>query len=184
MIFLQLFCTFFIIGAFTFGGGYAMLSLIQNQVVTVHQWLTPEEFTDIVAISQMSPGPIGINSATYIGYSVPHAMGFSPAISILGSLTATVAVVLPSYLLVLWICILFERFKTNPYFAAILKVMRPVTIAMIAAAAIILITPYNFIDWWSWLLFGGAFAALLFLKANPIWVIIASGAAGYLIYGL
>ena len=157
MIFLQLFCTFFIIGAFTFGGGYAMLSLIQNQVVTVHQWLTPEEFTDIVAISQMSPGPIGINSATYIGYSVPHA---------------------------LWICILFERFKTNPYFAAILKVMRPVTIGMIAAAAIILITPYNFIDWWSWLLFGGAFAALLFLKANPIWVIIASGAAGYLIYGL
>lgn len=184
MIFLQLFCTFFIIGAFTFGGGYAMLSLIQNQVVTVHQWLTPEEFTDIVAISQMSPGPIGINSATYIGYSVPHAMGFSPAISVLGSLTATIAVVLPSYLLVLWICILFERFKNNPWFTSILKIMRPVTIGMIAAAAIILITPYNFIDWWSWLLFGGAFAALLFLKANPIWVIIASGAAGYLIYGL
>ena len=170
MIFLQLFCTFFIIGAFTFGGGYAMLSLIQNQVVTVHQWLTPE--------------PIGINSATYIGYSVPHAMGFSPAISVLGSLTTTIAVVLPSYLLVLWICILFEKFKTNPYFASVLKVMRPVTIGMIAAAAIILITPYNFIDWWSWILFGGAFAALLFLKANPIWVIIASGAAGYLIYGL
>ena len=184
MIFLQLFCTFFIIGAFTFGGGYAMLSLIQNQVVTVHQWLTPEEFTDIVAISQMSPGPIGINSATYIGYSVPHAMGFSQAISVLGSVTATIAVVLPSYLLVLWICILFERFKNNPWFASILKIMRPVTIGMIAAAAIILITPYNFIDWWSWILFGGAFAALLFLKANPIWVIIASGVAGYLIYGL
>ena len=131
MIFLQLFCTFFIIGAFTFGGGYAMLSLIQNQVVTVHQWLTPEEFTDIVAISQMSPGPIGINSATYIGYSVPHAMGFSPAISVLGSLTATIAVVLPSYLLVLWICILFEKFKNNPWFASILKIMRPVTIGMI-----------------------------------------------------
>ena len=156
MIFLQLFYTFFIIGAFTFGGGYAMLSLIQNQVVTVHQWLTPEEFTDIVAISQMSPGPIGINSATYIGYSVPHAMGFSPAISVLGSLTTTIAVVLPSYLLVLWICILFEKFKTNPYFASVLKVMRPVTIGMIAAAAIILITPYNFIDWWSWILFGTA----------------------------
>lgn len=182
MIFLQLFCTFFIIGAFTFGGGYAMLSLIQNQVVTVHQWLTPEEFTDIVAISQMSPGPIGINSATYIGYSVPHAMGFSPATSVLGSLTATIAVVLPSYLLVLWICILFERFKNNPWFASILKIMRPVTIGMIAAAAIILITPYNFIDWWSWALFAAAFIALL-LKANPIWIIIAAGGAGYLIYG-
>ena len=166
MIFLQLFCTFFIIGAFTFGGGYAMLSLIQNQV----------------AISQMSPGPIGINSATYIGYSVPHAMGFSQAISVLGSLTATIAVVLPSYLLVLWICILFERFKNNPWFASILKIMRPVTIGMIAAAAIILITPYNFIDWWSWALFAAAFIALL-LKANPIWIIIAAGGAGYLIYG-
>ena len=182
MIFLELFVTFFIIGAFTFGGGYAMLSLIQNQVVTVHQWLTPEEFTDIVAISQMSPGPIGINSATYIGYSVPHAMGFSPAISILGSLTATVAVVLPSYLLVLWICILFEKFKANRYFASVLSVLRPVTIGMIAAAAIILITPYNFIDWWSWALFAAAFIALL-LKASPIWVIIAAGAVGYLIYG-
>ena len=182
MIFLELFVTFFIIGAFTFGGGYAMLSLIQNQVVTVHQWLTPEEFTDIVAISQMSPGPIGINSATYIGYSVPHAMGFSPAISILGSLTATVAVVLPSYLLVLWICILFEKFKANRYFASVLSVLRPVTIGMIAAAAIILITPYNFIDWWSWALFATAFIALL-LKANPIWIIIAAGGAGYLIYG-
>lgn len=184
MIFLQLFCTFFIIGAFTFGGGYAMLSLIQNQVVTVHQWLTPEEFTDIVAISQMSPGPIGINSATYIGYTVPHAMGYSPVISVLGSITATFAVVLPSYLLVLWICILFEKFKTNRYFASILKLMRPVTIGMIAAAAIILITPYNFIDWWSWGLFAAAFMAILLLKANPIWIIIASGAAGYLIYGL
>ena len=129
MIFLQLFCTFFIIGAFTFGGGYAMLSLIQNQVVTVHQWLTPEEFTDI-----------------------------------------------------LWICILFERFKNNPWFASILKIMRPITIGMIAAAAIILITPYNFIDWWSWALFAAAFIALL-LKANPIWIIIAAGGAGYLIYG-
>ena len=167
MIFLELFITFFIIGAFTFGGGYAMLSLIQNQVVTVHQWLTPEEFTDIVAISQMSPGPIGINSATYIGYSVPHAMGFSPAVSVLGSITATFAVVLPSYLLVLWICILFEKFRSNRYFASVLKV-----------------TPYNFIDWWSWALFAGAFAALFFLKANPIWVIIAAGSAGYLIYGL
>ncbi|HIT48274.1 MAG TPA: chromate transporter [Candidatus Coprenecus stercoripullorum] len=183
MIFLELFYTFFIIGAFTFGGGYAMLSLIQNQVVTVHQWLTPEEFTDIVAISQMSPGPIGINSATYIGYSVPHAMGMSPAVSILGSLTATFAVVLPSYILVLWICILFEKFKENRYFASILKIMRPITIGMIAAAAIILITPYNFTDSFSWILFIGAFIAIL-VKVNPIYVIMASGAAGYLIYGM
>ena len=84
----------------------------------------------------------------------------------------------------LWICILFEKFRSNRYFASVLKVMRPVTIGMIAAAAIVLITPYNFIDWWSWAIFAGAFAALFFLKANPIWVIIAAGGAGYLIYGL
>ena len=184
MIFLELFITFFIIGAFTFGGGYAMLSLIQNQVGTVHQWLTPEEFTDIVAISQMSPGPISINSATYIGYSVPHAMGLSPSVSVLGPLTATFSVVLPSYLLVLWTCILVEKSSGNRYFASVLKVVRPVTIGMIASAAIVLITPYTFIDWWSWALFAGAFAALFFLKASPIWVIIAAGGAGYLIYGL
>lgn len=183
MIFLELFYTFFIIGAFTFGGGYAMLSLIQNQVVTVHQWLTPEEFTDIVAISQMSPGPIGINSATYIGYTVPHAMGYSPFVSILGSFTATLAVVLPSYLIVLWICILFEKFRSNRYFASILSIMRPVTIGMIAAAAIVLITPYNFIDWWSWILFGASFIALFFFKTNPIYIIIGAGAAGFLLYG-
>lgn len=182
MIFLELFITFFIIGAFTFGGGYAMLSLIQDQVVTRHGWLTPEEFTDIVAISQMSPGPIGINSATYIGYSVPHSLGYSPAVSILGSVAATFAVVLPSFLIVLWICILFEKFRSNRYFSSVMDILRPVTIGMIAAAAIILITPYNFIDWWSWILFAAAFVALFFFKANPIYIILGAGAAGYLLY--
>ena len=70
MIYLELFYTFFIIGAFTFGGGYSMLSLIQNEVVVEHEWISAQQFTEIVAISQMTPGPIGINSATYIGYSV------------------------------------------------------------------------------------------------------------------
>lgn len=184
MIFLQLFLTFFLIGTFTFGGGYAMLSLIQSQVVTVHQWLTPEEFTDIVAISQMSPGPIGINSATYIGYSVPQSLGYGPVISVLGSIAATTAVVLPSFLIVLWICILYEKFRSNRYFASVMTVLRPITIGMIAAAAIIMITPYNFIDFWSWILFIGAFICTSVFKINPIYIIIGSGAAGYLIYGL
>ncbi len=182
MIFLELFYTFLLIGAFTFGGGYAMLSLIQNQVVVVHQWLTMEEFTDIVAISQMSPGPIGINAATYVGYSVPMAAGYGEAVSILGSLMATIAVTLPSFILVLWICRLFNKFKENIYFATILKVMRPVTIGMLFAAVIILITPFNFIDCWSWGLFGASFIATFFFKVNPIYVIIASGVAGFFIY--
>lgn len=184
MIFAQLFLTFFLIGTFTFGGGYAMLSLIQNQIVTIHQWLTPEEFTDIVAISQMSPGPIGINCATYIGYSVPQALGYSQAVSVLGSLATTTAVILPSFLIVLWICILYEKFRSNRYFASVMSVLRPITIGMIAAAAIIMITPYNFIDYWSWILFGAAFLCTFLFNINPIYIIIGSGVAGYLIYGL
>lgn len=184
MIYFELFYIFFLIGAFTFGGGYAMLSLIQDQVVNIHNWITPQEFTDIVAISQMSPGPIGINSATYVGYSVPAALGYGPFLSFLGSLTATIAVVLPSFLIVIWICILFEKFRENKYFDNILKFMRPVTVGMIGAAAIMLITPYNFIDVYSYILFIAAFLVTVIFDTNPIYIIIGSGVLGYLIYGL
>lgn len=101
MIFIELFTTFFVIGMFTIGGGYAMLSLIQAEVVTKHAWLTESAFTDIVAISQMTPGPIGINCATYVGYDVLAAEGAPELICILGSVTATLAVVLPSFIIVL-----------------------------------------------------------------------------------
>ena len=104
MIFIELFITFFVIGMFTIGGGYAMLSLIQNEVVTVHGWISDSTFTDIVAISQMTPGPIGINSATYIGYEVLVNTGASEFLCILGSFTATFAVVLPSFIIVLALC--------------------------------------------------------------------------------
>lgn len=182
MIFVELFLIFFLIGTFTIGGGYAMLTLIENQVVHIHQWITSEQFIDIVAISQMSPGPIGINSATYIGYSVIQEMGLSPFLCFLGSLTATFAVVLPSFLIVLWICILYKKFRNNRRFSIVLYTLRPVTIGMIAAAAIILITPHNFIDIYSWLLFIGAFILAMFFKIGPIQIIIASGIVGYLIY--
>ncbi|MCI6518132.1 MAG: chromate transporter, partial [Prevotellaceae bacterium] len=99
VLFLLLFYTFFKIGLFGFGGGYAMLSMIQGEVVTKYQWLTTSQFTDIVAISQMTPGPIGINSATYVGYSAVVNAGYSPAMGVLGSAMATFAVVLPSFIL-------------------------------------------------------------------------------------
>ena len=101
MIFLELFLTFFKIGLFGFGGGYAMLSLIQGEVVSEHAWLTGAEFTDIVAVSQVTPGPIGINSATYVGYAAVTHAGYSAAWGMLGSFLATLAVVLPSFLLML-----------------------------------------------------------------------------------
>ena len=174
MIYLQLFFTFFIIGLFTFGGGYAMLSLIQNEVVVNHAWITAQEFTDMVAISQMTPGPIGINSATYVGYAVTG--------NIFGSLTATIAVALPSFMIILLICRIYAKFKESNIFASFMKTLRPVVIGMIGAAAGILITKENFIDWTSWILFIGAFIASQFLKMNPILVIILSGVIGYFIY--
>ena len=174
MIYLQLFWVFFIIGLFTFGGGYAMLSLIQSEVVIKHAWITAEKFTDIVAISQMSPGPVGINSATYVGYTVTG--------NVFGSLLATFAVVLPSFILVLTICHLYMKFKESNLFASLMKTLRPIVIGMIAAAAGILVTKENFFDWTSWVLFAGAFAACQWLKTNPIWVIIAGGAIGLIIY--
>ena len=96
MIYLELFYTFFIIGLFGFGGGYGMLSLIQTETVVNHHWLSSAEFTNIVAVSQMTPGPIGINSATYCGYTAVHNAGFGAGMAVLGSLTATIALVLPS----------------------------------------------------------------------------------------
>ncbi len=174
MIYLQLFYTFFIIGLFTFGGGYAMLSLIQNEVVVNHTWITAGEFTDMVAISQMTPGPIGINSATYVGYAVSG--------NIFGSIVATFAVCLPSFLIILTICKIYSRFKESNIFASLMKTLRPIVIGMIGAAAGILITKENFIDWTSWILFAGALIASWWFKANPILLIIAGGAIGYFIY--
>ena len=109
MIFLDLFITFFKIGLFGFGGGYGMLSLIQHETVERAHWLSTAEFTDIVAISQMTPGPIGINSATYCGYTAIHNAGYGHLMSVLGSLTSTVALVLPSLILMILISKLFMR---------------------------------------------------------------------------
>jgi Chromate transport protein ChrA len=174
MIYFQLFYTFFVVGLFTFGGGYAMLSLIQNEVVVKHAWITAQQFTDIVAISQMTPGPIGVNSATYIGYSVTG--------NIFGSFIATFAVSLPSFIIVLFICKMYTKVKENNLFGAVMKALKPIVIGMIAAAAGILITKENFFDWTSWLLFGAAFIAGQWLKVNPILTIIVSGIIGYFIY--
>ena len=103
MIFFQLFIVFIQIGIFGFGGGYSMISLIQGQVVTQYHWMTMQEFTDVVAISQMTPGPIGINTATYCGYTAVHNAGMSGMMAVLGSAMATFALVLPSLVLMILI---------------------------------------------------------------------------------
>lgn len=196
ILFLQLFWVFFLIGLFTFGGGYAMLSLIQAQVVVSHPWLTESAFTDIVAISQMTPGPVGINCATYVGYEVIHQAGASHLVGILGSLTATLAVMLPSFLIVLTIVRFYTKFKDNKIFEGVMSWLRPAVVGLIGAAALILmfkvdwglqavdisIVKENFSDWISWVLFAAAVIASLFFKIGPIPILIAGGLLGLLIY--
>lgn len=177
MIYLQLLYSYLKIGFFGFGGGYAMLSLIQNEVVVQNQWMTNAEFTDIVAVSQMTPGPIAINSATYIGYTVA---GFW------GSVVATTAVCLPALTLMILITRFFLQLRDNRYVKGAIAGMKPVVVGMIGAAALLLMFPKSadgasFIDGWSWALFAAAMVASL-KKVNPILLIVLGAMAGVAIY--
>lgn len=187
MILWQLFLSYLKIGFFGFGGGYAMLSLIQNEVVVQHAWMTNAEFADIVAVSQITPGPIAINSATYVGYTVGSQAG-GTVMGIVGSVIATFAVCLPSLTLMILVARFFMRLHGNRVVEGAMRGMRPVVIGMIAAAALLLIFPRsndpgeaNFIDCWSWALFGAVFTGSYF-KVNPILLIVLSAAAGIVIY--
>jgi len=196
VLFGQLAWTFFVIGAFTFGGGYAMLSLIQNQVVVEHAWITESAFTDIVAVSQMTPGPIGINSATYVGYEVLQGATGSHLLGICGSITATLAIMLPSFIIMLLIVRFYEKFKTSTLYAGTMSFVKPAVVGLIGAAAVILILKVtwtgfspsvavvsdNFPDWKSWVLLGGALAAGYWGKVNPIYLIIAGAILGIILY--
>ena len=180
MIYLQLFWTFFKIGLFGFGGGYSMLSLIQFDLVEKQGWLTVSEFTDIVAISQITPGPIGINCATYSGYMTTG--------SVWGSVVATLAIMLPSFILMLIIAGMISKFKKNYWVESALKALRPAVVGLIAAAALLLMNEENFgphlSNWISWVIFGCAFAGTYWLKINPILMILIAAGAGVLIYGV
>ncbi|MCD7899066.1 MAG: chromate transporter [Bacteroides sp.] len=182
MIYLELFYSFFKIGLFGFGGGYAMLSLIQGEVVTRHAWLTAQEFTDIIAISQMTPGPIGINSATYVGFT---ATG-----NIWGAITATFAVTLPSFILMLTISKFFLKYQKHPVVVSIFDGLRPAIVGLLAAAALVLMNKDNFSspteDSYTFIisicLFLVAFIGTRKFKINPIIMILVCGLAGFLLY--
>lgn len=190
VLFLLLFYTFFKIGLFGFGGGYAMLSMIQGEVVTKYQWLTTSQFTDIVAISQMTPGPIGINSATYVGYSAVVNAGYSPAMGVLGSAMATSAVVLPSFILMFTITKILIKYRETDLVDTMFSLLRPTVVGLIAAAALILMTPENFstpsINPWQFyisiFLFVAAFVGTQFFKINPIKMIIVCATAGFILF--
>ncbi len=179
---LQLAWTFFVIGAFTIGGGYAMLSLIQNQVVVEHPWISESAFTDIVAVSQMTPGPIGINSATYVGYEVLYNATGSHLLGVCGSFTASLALILPSFLIMLLIVRFYMKFRTSKLYAGTMDWLKPCVVGLIGAAAVILMVPSNFPDWKSWCLLGGSFAAGYWGKVNPIYIILAGAVLGLILY--
>lgn len=172
MIYWQLICVYLKIGVFGFGGGYAMLSLIQFEIVERYHWLTLQQFTDVVAISQMTPGPIGINSATYIGYTVTG--------NIWGAVIATVAVCLPSFLMVLFISYFFVKFKNNKYVNAAMSGLLPMSVALIGAAALLLMNKDNFYK--SILIFVAAFFLTWKYKVHPILMILLAGVMGFILY--
>lgn len=174
-VYIQLFITFFKIGLFGFGGGYAMLSMVQYEVVEAHQWLTVSEFTDIVAISQMTPGPIIINSATYIGYTATDG-------SVLGAFIATLAVSLPSIILMVIICRFFMMFKNNSYVNGALYWMKPAAIGLIAAAAWFLMNEHNFVDYRSVVIALATFVLAYFFKMGIVRLIVIAGLTGYLVF--
>ena len=185
MIFFTLFYTFFMIGLFGFGGGYGMISLIQAQVVCEHHWMTSAEFTNIVAISQMTPGPIGINSATYCGYTAVYNLTGDSFLAMLGSCTATFALVLPCLVLMIVISKLFMKYmKTGPVQSVFLG-LRPAVVGLLAAATLLLVNKENFSTpdnpwqfYVSIFLFAATFVGTKWVGVNPIRMILYAAFAG------
>ena len=189
MIYLYLFITFFEIGLFGFGGGYGMLSLIQTETVVHYHWLSSAEFTNIVAVSQMTPGPIGINSATYCGYVATHNAGYSDLMAVLGSAVATFALILPSLILMVLISKMFMKYMNTSAVQSIFSGLRPAVVGLLAAATLLLLNEENFGSmrlnpWQFWIsvaLFAATFFGTMFLKINPIKMICYAAFAGLLL---
>lgn len=173
MIYLQLFLSYLKIGFFGFGGGYVMISLIQHEIVVNHQWITTSQLTDIIAISQMTPGPIAINCATFVGYTVTG--------NIWGSIIATLATCLPPLSIMYVIARTYQKIKNNIYMAGALSWMKVAMTGMIGAAVVIFLNRETFIDYKSFLIFVLCFLAT-WKKVNPILLIILAAIAGIVLY--
>ncbi|MBQ9665944.1 MAG: chromate transporter [Bacteroidaceae bacterium] len=190
MIFLQLFYVFSKIGIFNFGGGYAMLSLIQDEVVNKHHWMTVNEFTDIVAISQSTPGPIGINCATYTGYTAVIHAGYPTWAAVLGAILASLSIIWLPFILMIYISKFLIKHHQSKFVTDIFGSLRPAIVGLIAAAAIMLMSKENFGSptestfqfILSIIIFLFAFVGTRLYKVHPILMIVLCGLAGLLIY--
>ena len=176
MIYLQLFLSFLQIGMFSFGGGYAAMPLIQGQVVTLHGWLTMSEFTDLITISQMTPGPIAVNSATFVGMKIA---------GIPGAIVATAGCILPSCVIVTILARLYLKYRNLDLLQGVLKSLRPAVVAMIASAGILILKNAFWgsgesilltgPEWSMVVIFGICVLLLRKTKLNPVWVMVLAG---------
>ena len=176
MIYLQLFLSFLQIGMFSFGGGYAAMPLIQGQVVTLHGWLTMSEFTDLITISQMTPGPIAVNSATFVGMKIA---------GIPGAVVATAGCILPSCIIVTILARLYLKYRNLDLLQGVLKSLRPAVVAMIASAGILILKnafwgsgesiSLTGTEWSMVVIFGICVLLLRKTKLNPVWVMVLAG---------
>ena len=168
----RLFKTFFKIGMFTLGGGYAMIPLIEEEVVNKKQWVSKEEMLDLIAVAQSCPGVFAINIATFIGYKLRKVRG---------AVSCTVGAALPSFLIILLIAMFFHRFQDNPIVASMFRGIRPAVVALIAVPTFNLARRAKLTWTTSWIPVAGALA-IWALGVSPIFVILAAGICGYL-YG-
>lgn len=166
----QLFSIFFKIGAFTIGGGYAMVPLIQNEIVDKRKWIAHEDFLDLLAIAQSAPGVLAVNISIFVGYKLK---GFK------GSLITTLGSVLPSFLIILSIALFFSNFKDNPMVERIFKGIRPAVVALIAAPTFTMAKSANINRYTIWIPVVSALLIWL-LGFSPIWIIILAGTGGFL----
>ncbi len=186
MLLFELFWSFFQIGLFSIGGGYAAMPLIQNQVVDIHPWLTMTQFADIMTIAEMTPGPIAVNSATFVGIQVA---GFP------GAIVATLGCVFPSCVIVMTLAYIYYRYRGLNMVQGVLSGLRPAVIAMIASAGITLLimafygqralpSDLTSFDVCAVGIFLVGFCILRIWKLNPLWVMAGSGVAGIILYSI
>ena len=171
---MSLFMTFFKIGLFSFGGGYAILPLIKKEVVDIHNWISVSQFTDIVAISQVTPGPVSVNGATYVGYIVTG--------NGVGAVLATLGLAAPSIIIMIIFSKFFFKFRENRYIENAFIGLRIVVVGLILSATLLLMDKSNFIDWKSFIIFIAAAMAMLRWKINPILITLVTCIVGILIY--
>ncbi len=181
MTYLSLFWSFFQIGLFSFGGGYASLPLIQHQVVDLHSWLTMTQFSDIITISQMTPGPVAINSATFVGIQIA---------GIPGAIIATLGCITPSCILITMLAFVYYHYRSLSTVQGVLSGLRPAVVAMIAGAGVSLFQSAIWAteisltdtDWIAAVIFVLALVILRWKKVNPITVMVSSGVLGLILY--